>query len=57
MIYDILGSEVNRIINERKNAGTYSVQFNGNDLPSGIYFYSLLLDGKVADTKRMVLLK
>ncbi len=56
-IYDILGSEVNRIINERKNAGTYSVQFNGNDLPSGIYFYSLLLDGKVADTKRMVLLK
>ena len=57
MIYDILGNEVNRIINERKNAGTYSVQFNGNYLPSGIYFYSLFLDGKAADTKRMVLLK
>ena len=56
-VFDNLGNEVNRLINERKNAGTYSVQFNGNDLPSGIYFYSLFLDGKVTDTKRMVLLK
>jgi photosystem II stability/assembly factor-like uncharacterized protein len=56
-VYDILGNEVATLINENKPAGSYDVQFNGSDYPSGIYFYSLIIDGNVADTKRMVLLK
>ena len=60
---DILGNEVRTLVNESKPAGRYEVTFNarnarqGSDLPSGIYFYSLLIDGNSMDTKRMALLK
>jgi hypothetical protein len=40
-----------------KDAGYYEVSFDGNNLSSGIYFYSLNVDGKNVDTKRMALLK
>jgi tetratricopeptide (TPR) repeat protein len=40
-IYDVLGKEVNTIINEYKVAGTYQAQFNGSRLSSGTYFYRL----------------
>ncbi|MBK6537175.1 MAG: T9SS type A sorting domain-containing protein [Ignavibacteria bacterium] len=62
-IFDVLGNEVSTLVNESKPAGRYEVTFNasnarqGSDLPSGIYFYSLLIDGNTMDTKRMVLLK
>ncbi|MCB0726059.1 MAG: YCF48-related protein [Ignavibacteria bacterium] len=56
-VYDILGNEVATLINENIPAGSYDVQFNGADYPSGIYFYSFIIDGNVANTKRMVLLK
>ncbi len=62
-IYDVLGQEVKTLVNENKPAGRYEVTFKasnarqGSDLPSGIYFYSLLIDGNTMDTKRMVLLK
>ena len=62
-IFDVLGNEVSTLVNENKPPGRYEVTFNarnamqGSDLPSGIYFYSLLIDGNTMDTKRMVLLK
>ncbi|MEO8666190.1 MAG: T9SS type A sorting domain-containing protein [Ignavibacteria bacterium] len=56
-VYDVLGNEVAAFINEKKNPGIYEVEFDGKDFPSGIYFYSLILDGNVVDTKRMILLK
>jgi hypothetical protein len=62
-IFDVLGNEVSTLVNENKPAGRYEVTFNasnarqGSDLPSGIYFYSLLIDGNTMDTKRMILLK
>lgn len=56
-VYNINGKEVKILIDEYKQAGTYSVRFDAGDLPSGIYFYSLLLGGKVVDTKKATLIK
>jgi len=43
-------------LDERKNKGNYSVQFNASNISSGIYFYSLRVNGFVA-TKKMLLIK
>ena len=56
-VYDALGKEVAALVNEQKNPGSYEVEFDGSDLSSGIYFYSLQIDGKIIETKSMVLLK
>ncbi|MBK8983177.1 MAG: T9SS type A sorting domain-containing protein [Ignavibacteria bacterium] len=56
-IYNIKGEEIASLVNERKNAGSYSAEFDGRDLASGIYFYSLTIDGKPVISKRMILLK
>ncbi|MBK6774024.1 MAG: T9SS type A sorting domain-containing protein [Ignavibacteria bacterium] len=56
-IFDVLGNEVSTLENEIKPAGNYEVEFDGSHLSSGIYFYSLLIDGNIIDTKRMILLK
>jgi photosystem II stability/assembly factor-like uncharacterized protein len=55
-VYDILGRLVNTLIDERQTAGGHSVTFNGNNLPSGIYFYRLQA-GNYVETKKMILLK
>ncbi|MDP4117549.1 MAG: T9SS type A sorting domain-containing protein, partial [Bacteroidota bacterium] len=55
-IYDVLGKEVVSLVNEYQTAGTYSVEFNGTKLSSGIYFYSLN-NGSNVLTKKLVLLK
>lgn len=56
-IYDISGKEISTLINERKNAGKYSVSFNGNNLSSGIYFYTMYVNDVILETKKMTLLK
>ncbi|MEP7145374.1 MAG: YCF48-related protein, partial [bacterium] len=40
-IYDMLGNEVATLVNERKSPGSYSVEFDGADFSSGIYFIKL----------------
>ena len=55
-IYDVLGNEIATLVNEEKPAGSYEVEFNGMNLPSGIYFYQLRSDSYV-ETKKMVLLR
>ena len=40
-VYDILGNEIETLVNEEKPAGKYEVEFNASDLPSGVYFYRL----------------
>ncbi len=55
-IYDVLGSEVATLVNEQKPADSYEVQFNGSNLPSGIYFYRIQA-GSFIETKKMVLMK
>jgi hypothetical protein len=55
-IYDVLGKEVATLVNGVKNAGSYSVDFNGSSLSSGMYLYRLETNGYVS-TKEMILLK
>jgi hypothetical protein len=55
-IYDILGNEVVTLVDEYKQAGKYSVEFDGKHLPSGIYYYRLNT-GSFSDTKKLMLLK
>jgi flagellar hook assembly protein FlgD len=56
IVYDILGREVATLVNEEKPAGEYEVEFDGNRLPSGIYFYQLKA-GQFSETRKMILLR
>jgi photosystem II stability/assembly factor-like uncharacterized protein len=56
VVYDILGKEIRSLVNEQLKAGTYEVEWNAFDYPSGVYFYKLTA-GDYAGTKKMVLLK
>ncbi|RPI14937.1 MAG: T9SS C-terminal target domain-containing protein [Ignavibacteriae bacterium] len=56
-VFDILGKEVTTLVNEQKKPGTYEVEWNGTNYSSGLYFYKLIADGVVVDTKKLVLLK
>ncbi|MBI5401800.1 MAG: T9SS type A sorting domain-containing protein [Ignavibacteriae bacterium] len=56
-IFDILGKEVGILVNKFQKAGTYEVNFNANNLSSGVYFYSLFADDKRIDTKKMLMIK
>lgn len=40
-VFDLLGREVATLVNEEKPAGSYTVQFKGTDLSSGVYFYRM----------------
>ena len=55
-VYDILGKEVATLVNEVKNAGEYSVEFNAGNLSSGVYFYKFE-SGGFSDIKKLMLLK
>lgn len=55
-VYDALGKEISIIANEELAAGEYKVNFNGSNLPSGIYFYKFISQDFTA-TKKMVVLK
>ena len=57
-IFDIAGREVAKEINELNLAiGNYKVHFDGSSLSSGVYFYSLAVNGNIMSTKKMVLIK
>jgi hypothetical protein len=59
-LFDISGKEVFSLVNEFKAAGYYTVNFRGDKLSSGTYFYRLTtFDGikQVTETKKMVLTK
>jgi photosystem II stability/assembly factor-like uncharacterized protein len=55
-IYDILGQGITTLVNEKLNPGTYEVEFDGSNYPSGVYFYKLSV-GSFNQSKKMVLLK
>lgn len=56
MVFNQLGQEITTLVNEEKAAGVYEVNFNGSNLPSGVYLYKLQVGGFV-QTKKMLLLK
>ena len=53
-IYNIQGQLIKTLIDKKYTPGTYTVRFEAGDLPAGIYFYRLKLNGKVG-TRRMIL--
>jgi hypothetical protein len=55
-LFDVLGKQVETLVNEHQNAGNHFVQFNAANLPSGVYFYRLDA-GIYNDTKKLLLLK
>jgi len=57
-IYNSAGMEVETLVNnEQMEAGTRSIIFSGDNLSSGIYFYTLFINGSKFDTKKMMLVK
>lgn len=56
-VFDVLGKDVATLVNEQLNPGTYEVNWNASNFPSGVYFYKLITDGKIIDTKKMILLR
>jgi len=55
-IFDVLGNEVATLVNEKQSSGSYSVEFDGNGLASGVYFYQIH-SVNFTETKSMLLLK
>jgi hypothetical protein len=57
ILYDILGKEITILNDKKQTSGSYEVKLDGSNLSSGVYFYSLFIDGERVDTKKAVLLK
>ena len=55
-VYDVIGNEVATLVDGKMNVGSYKVEFDGSNLPSGIYFYRLV-SGNFVMTKKMLLAK
>ena len=63
-VYDMLGKEVKTLVNEIKPAGIYSIDLDGSDLPSRIYYYKLVVSlsnpiesGNFTQVRKMILVK
>jgi photosystem II stability/assembly factor-like uncharacterized protein len=56
-VYDMLGGEVATVVNGNLTPGRYSADFNAANLSTGVYFYSLTVDGQKIDTRKMILVK
>lgn len=55
-ISDVSGKMVFELVNQNQNPGSYEVDFDGSNLPSGVYFYKLTA-GEFSETKKMSLIK
>jgi len=55
-IYDVLGKEIAVLVNENLKPGIYEIDWNAENLPSGVYFYSLITN-EFTRTKKMVVVK
>ncbi len=55
-IYDVLGRFVETLVSGRQEAGSHSLEFNGTNLKSGVYFYSIHTE-KFSDVKKLMLVK
>jgi len=56
-VYNTLGQQVATLVNEYKTPGNHEVKFDASNLPSGMYFYSIDVNGKFRSTKKMILLR
>lgn len=55
-VFDVLGKKVATLVNEQLKPGSYEVEWDGSNYPSGVYFYKLI-SGDFVETKKMVLMK
>jgi hypothetical protein len=55
-IYDVLGKEIATLVDEYKPAGSYEVEWDASNYPSGVYFYQLKADSFI-EIKKMILIK
>ena len=55
-VYNALGKEIDVIVNEKQNPGSYDVIWNGDNFSSGVYFYKIQTEG-FTETRKMILLK
>ncbi len=55
-VYDLLGREVAFLVNENLRAGTYEVDWDATNYPSGVYYYKIVTND-FSETKKMVLVK
>jgi hypothetical protein len=56
VVYDMLGRELETILNEHLNAGTYEADWDASKFTSGVYYYKLT-SGDYTETKKMILIK
>lgn len=56
MVFDMLGREIETLVNGNLEAGSYKVSWNAQKYSSGIYFYRIIADG-FTDTRKMILVK
>jgi hypothetical protein len=63
VVYDVQGREVQTLVNEKLQPGTYEVKFDGKGITSGVYFYKMVVRndgssiGDFTETKKMLLVK
>lgn len=55
-VFDVLGNEIETLVNEEKSVGSYELTWNAKELPSGVYFYQLRAEEYIA-VKKMILIK
>jgi hypothetical protein len=55
-VYNMLGQEVQTLVNEVQNPGSYTVRFNASRLASGVYFYRLTA-GEYVKIRSMLFVK
>ena len=55
-VFDVLGKEISTLVNEEKDRGVYTVNFDASQLASGIYLYKLQA-GSFVETKKMILIR
>lgn len=57
IIFNITGKEIIKLVNQRQIAGIYEVDFTGEKISSGVYYYSLFINDRLIDSKKMILVK
>ncbi|RPI75361.1 MAG: T9SS C-terminal target domain-containing protein [Ignavibacteriales bacterium] len=56
-VFNVLGEEVKILVDDFLPSGNYEIRFDAGSLPSGYYIYTLYVDNKIFDTKKMILVK
>jgi len=55
-VFDSNGKQVNELLSSQLNAGSYEINFNGERLSSGVYYYKIE-SGNFTETRKMILMK